>query len=122
MDFIVSLTFLIAALLVLTPPLAVWRTFSRPATKVAWPRAAVSLLAPFMAGYGFVIALWLRSYQGQCGGWLGETSPCSFSQYASETLYWAAMSMAVPGLAGITLGVAILIFFLMRRRKYGTAF
>lgn len=122
MDFIVALTFLIAALLVLTPPIAVWHAVSRPATGRAWPRAALSLVAPFMAGYGFVIALWLARYQGQCGGWLGETYPCrGFGQYASETLFWAATTMSVPGLAGIALGVAVLIFRLIRRRNAGPA-
>lgn len=122
MDFIVALTFLIAALLVLTPPIAVWRGFSRHAAAMTWPRTVLSLLAPFMAGYGFVLLLWLPSYHGQCGGWLGETSPCSgFGQYARETSFWAAMVMAVPGLAGIALGVAILIFCLIRRRKAGAA-
>ncbi len=49
-------------------------------------------------------------------GWPGETSPCSgFGQYASETMFWAALSMAMPGLLGMLLGVAILIVVLIRR-------
>jgi hypothetical protein len=48
-----------------------------------------------------------------------ETSPCSgFGQYASATMFWAAMSMAVPGLLGMLLGVAVLIVVLIRRGMY----
>jgi hypothetical protein len=61
--------------------------------------------------------MWLPSYSGECGGWLGETSPCSgFGQYAYETMFWVAMGMAMPGLLGMLLGVAVLIGVLIRRR------
>ena len=112
--------FLISVLLVLTPPVAVWRSLSRQTSgRAAWLYPALALIGPFIAAFVFVVLMWLPAYSGQCGGWLGETSPCSgFGQYASETMFWAAMSMAMPGLLGMLLGVAVLIFGLIRRQKH----
>jgi hypothetical protein len=108
----------IFALLIVAPPVGVWRSLSRPVP--GWPesvRVTLALVGPFAAAFLCVVLMWLPAYSGQCGGWLGETSPCSgFGQYASETLYWAAMSMAMPGLLGMLLGVAVLIVVLIRRR------
>ena len=114
---ILLLIFLISVLLVLTPPVAVWRSLSRQTSgRAAWLYPALALIGPFIAAFVFVVLMWLPAYSGQCGGWLGETSPCSgFGQYASETMFWAAMSMAMPGLLGMLLGVAVLIFGLIRR-------
>jgi hypothetical protein len=115
MDFITLA--LIVALPVVAPPVAVWWSLSRPARGVgAWLGAALALLTPFVAAYFLVVILWLADYQGQCGGWLGETTRCRFGEYASETLFWAASSMAVPGFVGIALGITTLIFRLVRRR------
>jgi hypothetical protein len=33
-------------------------------------------------------------------------------------MFWAAMSMAMPGLLGMLLGVAVLIFGLISRQKH----
>jgi hypothetical protein len=117
---ILLLVFLISVLLVLTPPVAVWRSLSRQTSgRTAWLYPALALIGPFIAAFVFVVLMWLPAYSGQCGGWLGETSPCSgFGQYASETMFWAAMSMAMPGLLGMLLGVAVLIFGLIRRQKH----
>jgi hypothetical protein len=115
---IVLLTFLISGLLVLAPSVAVWRAFSRQASgRMAWLHLGLALIGPVVAAFVFVVLMWLPAYSGQCGGWLGETSPCSgFGQYANESMFWAAMSMAMPGLLGIMLGVAALIVLLIRRR------
>ena len=112
------LILMISVLLVLTPPVAVWRARSRqPSGRAAWLLPALALIGPFIAAFISVVLVWLPAYSGQCGGWLGETSPCSgFGQYAFETMYWAAMSMAIPGLLGMLLGVAVLIVVLIRRR------
>lgn len=117
---ILLLVFLISVLLVLTPPVAVWRSLSRQTSgRAALLYPALALIGPFIAAFVFVVLMWLPAYSGQCGDWLGETSPCSgFGQYASETMFWAAMSMAMPGLLGMLLGVAVLIFGLIRRQKH----
>jgi hypothetical protein len=79
---------------------------------------ALALIGPSIAAFISVVLMWLPAYSGQCGGWLGETTPCSgFGQYAFETMYWAAMSMAMPGLLGMLLGVAVLIVVVIGRRR-----
>jgi len=107
----------IFALLIVAPPVGVWRSLAKPAVgSRAWPRVGLALIGPFIAAFVFVVLIWLPTYSGQCHPWLGETSPCSgFGQYATETMFWAAMSMAMPGLLGMLLGVAVLIFGLIRR-------
>jgi hypothetical protein len=108
----------IFALLIVAPPVAVWRALSRQASgRAAWLLPALALFGPFVAAFVFFVLMWLPAYPGQCGGWLGETSPCSnFGQYATETMFWASMSLAMPGLLGMLLGVAVLIVVLIRRR------
>jgi hypothetical protein len=121
MNTIILLVILmISALLIVAPPVGVWRSLSRQTSgRAAWLYPALALIGPFIAAFVFVVLMWLPAYSGQCGGWLGETSPCSgFGQYASETMFWAAMSMAMPGLLGMLLGVAVLIFGLIRRQKH----
>ncbi|MCX7326878.1 MAG: hypothetical protein NTW00_01730 [Hyphomicrobiales bacterium] len=117
---ILLLILMISALLIVAPPVGVWRSLSRQTSgRAAWLYPALALIGPFIAAFVFVVLMWLPAYSGQCGGWLGETSPCSgFGQYASETMFWAAMSMAMPGLLGMLLGVAVLIFGLIRRQKH----
>ena len=112
------LMLVISKLLVLTPPVAVWRALSRKSSgRAAWLLPALALIGPLIAAFISLVLVWLPAYSGQCGGWLGETSPCSgFGQYAFETMYWAAISMAIPGLLGMLLGVAVLIVVLIRRR------
>ena len=115
---ILLLILVLSVLLVVTPPVAVWRALSRqPSGRAAWLLPALALIGPCIAAFVSVVLVWLPAYSGQCGGWLGETSPCSgFGQYAFETMSWAAMSMAMPGLQGMLLGVAVLIGVLIRRR------
>ena len=115
---ILLLILVISMLLVLTPPVAVWRALSRkPSVRAAWLLPALALIGPFIAAFISLVLVGLLAYSGQCGGWLGETSPCSgFGQYAFETMYWAAISMAIPGLLGMLLGVAVLVVVLIRRR------
>jgi len=119
-SIILLLILLISALLIVAPPVGVWRSLSRQTSgRASWLYPALALIGPFIAAFVFVVLMWLPAYSGQCGGWLGETSPCSgFGQYASETMFWAAMSMAMPGLLGMLLGVAVLIFGLIRRQKH----
>lgn len=118
-SFIQPLTLLIFWLLILMPSIAVWRSLSRQASgRAGWFHIALSLIGPFIGAFVFVVSIWLSNYSGQCGGWLGESHPCrDFGQYTTETAYWALMSMAVPGLIGILLGAAVLIFVLIRRRN-----
>jgi hypothetical protein len=117
---IALLIFAISVLLIIAPPVGVWRSLSRPAAASATGlRVTLALIGPFVVTFVGGVLMWLPGYTGQCGGWLGETSPCSgFGQYAFETLYWAAISMAMPGLLGILLGVAVLIFGLITRRNH----
>jgi hypothetical protein len=107
----------IFAMLIIAPPIGVWLYLSRPAAAASTGlRVALALIGPFVVTFVGVVLMWLPGYTGQCGGWLGETSPCSgFGQYAFETLYWAAISMAMPGLLGLLLGVVVLVFGLIRR-------
>ena len=105
------------ALLVLIPPVAIWRSLSQQTSgRAAWLQPALALLGPFIAAFVVSALLFLPYYSGQCGGWLGETSPCGFSQYATEQMHWAMMLFVVPGLLGMLLGVAVLIIGLIRRR------
>ena len=109
---------IIFGLLILLPPVAVWLSVSRQVSgRAAWFQPALALIGPFIATFVFVVLVWLPAYSGQCGGWLGETTPCGFGQYAIETVYWAAMSMAIPALKGMLLGVVVLIVGLMKRGK-----
>jgi hypothetical protein len=122
MDIIFGLIFALLlqipwALLVLIPPVAIWRSLSRQTSgRAAWLHPALALLGPFIAAFVVSALLFLPYYSGQCGGWLGETSPCGFSQYATEQMHWAMMLSVVPGLLGMLLGVAALIIGLIRRR------
>lgn len=120
MDLGQILAFLILgiyAMLVVLPPVCVWRSLSRPAAAASTRlRITLALIGPFVVTFVGVILIWLPGYTGRCGGWLGETAPCSgFGQYAFETLYWAAISMAMPGLFGMLLGVVALVFGSIRR-------
>jgi hypothetical protein len=109
----------IFAMLIIAPPVGVLRSLSRPAAAASTGlRVTLALIGPSVVAFVGVVLMWLPGYKGQCGGWLGETSPCSgFGQYASETMFWAAMSMAMPGLLGLLLGVVVLVFGLIRRDR-----
>jgi hypothetical protein len=117
----VVLLFFIYGLLILLPPVAMWRSVSRQVSgRAAWFQPALALIGPFIATFVFVVLVWLPAYSGQCGGWLGETTPCGFGQYAIETVYWAAVSMAIPALKGMLLGVVVLIVGLVKGRRADT--
>jgi hypothetical protein len=111
------LVLVVSGLLIATPPVAVWRSLSRQASgPPVWFHPALWLIGPFVATFFLVVLLWLPAYSGQCGGWLGETTPCrGFGEYAIETVYWAALSIAMPGLLGLLLGLVVLISWLIRR-------
>ena len=116
--FTVVFLFVIHALLVLLPPVAMWRMLSRRAAgRAGWFKPVLALTGPVIAVFVCVVLLWLPAYSGQCGGWLGETTACGFGQYATETAFWAAMSMAMPAGLGILLGGVVLGVGLMRRGK-----
>ena len=117
------LTVVVFKLLVLAPPFVIWRMRSRRATGwTVWRHRALALLGPAVVAFVSVVLLWLPSYSGQCGGWLGETSPCSgFGQFVAETTYWAALSLAIPALLGMLLGVAVMVVLMIRRRVSGPA-
>ena len=110
---------IILGLLIFLPPVAVWHSVSRQVSvRAAWFLSALALIGPIIAAFVFVVLVWLPAYSGQCGGWLGETDPCGFGQYVTETIYWAAISMAMPALLGMLLGVVVLIVGLIRRDKF----
>jgi hypothetical protein len=119
MDTVIAL-FIISIywLLILLPPVAVWLYVLQPSSRrSAWLQTALALIGPFIVVFVLGVLVWLPAYSGRCGGWLGETSPCGFRQYAIETMYWAAISMAIPALMGMLLGVVVLIVGLIRRKK-----
>jgi hypothetical protein len=122
-DYLTMLAFVVvSAVLILAPPsVAAWRSRIVPgAGWRGWAGTLGSLIAPALLAYLFVILAWLPAYNGQCGGWLGETQPChSFGQYVGETMLWAAMSMALPALGGLLLGIAVLALRVLRRRDTG---
>jgi hypothetical protein len=86
------LTVVVFKLLVLAPPFVIWRTRSwRAAGWTVWHHRALALLGPGVFAFVSVVLLWLPTYSGQCGGWLGETSPCrGFGQFVAETTRDAA--------------------------------
>ena len=108
----------IAGVLILAPPLAVWRSGSRRASgSASWRSFLLASFSPSIVAFILIVLAWLPAYTGQCGGWLGETTPCSgFAQYAAETMFWAAMTIAVPGLLGVLLGLAVMALRSIRRR------
>ena len=108
----------IYGLLIVLPSVAVWCSISKRSSGwVAWFQPPLALIGPFIAAFIYFVMAWLPAYSGRCGGWLGETTPCGFGKYATETMYWAAMSMGIPALLGILLGVLVLIVGLIKRGK-----
>ena len=91
-------------LVVVLPGVLAWRV----GRGRSWGRAALALLGPGVAGYGLLVLGWVWQYEGRCGGWLGETTACGWGQYAVETLFWGAMTLAMPGLLGLVVGGAVL--------------
>ncbi|MCZ8236370.1 MAG: hypothetical protein ACK520_09265 [Inhella sp.] len=118
MDIVISLLVLgTSTLLVAAPPVVVWRVLKamRPA-QAAGLRIGVALLGPWLACYALMVLAWLPAYAGQCGGWLGETTPCTgWWQYAQETLFWAAMGTVVPGGLGVLMGGAVVLVHWIQR-------
>ena len=74
----------------------------------------MALFGPFTATFVLSVLGSLPAYSGRCGGWLGETTPCPFGQYATEAIYWTAMAMAIPALFGMLLAVVVLIIGLFK--------
>lgn len=108
---ILPLILVVHALLVFAPAVSMWFAMSRQAPgKRRWLAMVLALTGPLVAAYLLVVIAWLPFYSGECGGWLGETSPCNgFGQYVTETLYWAAMGLAVPAVVGLGNGVGLLL-------------
>jgi hypothetical protein len=119
MDIVIALYFIsILKVLIFLPPLVVGLSVFRQASgRSAWFLLPFALIGPFIAAFVFSVLVWLPAYSGRCGGWLGETYPCGFRQYAIETMYWAVMSMAIPASTGALLGVIVLMVGLIRRNK-----
>ena len=116
MEIMILATFLIMGLAIQTPPFAVWRSVSRQTSGMrALIGRALALLGPLAVAYCLLVLLWLPGFNGQCGGWLGETSPCGFGQFTRETMDLAAMTLAVPGILGVVLGLAVLAGLSIRR-------
>jgi hypothetical protein len=109
-------TFLVMGLLVLAPPVASWwAAADRSPTLPKWRSSTFALLAPLAAGYLLVALVWLIQFEGLCGGWNGETAPCGFGQFMIETLFMTAMTLVMPGILGIALGVFVLALLRLRR-------
>jgi hypothetical protein len=103
-------TFALMGLLVPAPAALVWLARSRLVSGGrSWLAVAAAVLGPSVVVYLLVVAGWLFRYDGRCGGWLGETHPCPFSEYAVETLSLAGLILAMPAAAGILLGVAVAV-------------
>jgi hypothetical protein len=83
------------------------------------------IIASYLAStYGIPIIItvlvwsWaLLQFAGQCGGWLGETSPCKFPQYAREQLMWSAMVFIIPFGLSILLNSTIFLYKLYQTKK-----
>jgi hypothetical protein len=118
MDVALTLTFATMGLVVLAPAFTFGRALARRADGDRSRSApALALLWPLLAGYVAVAVLWLVQYDGRCGGWLGETRPCEgFAEFARNTLFMAAMTLAMPGLLGILAGLAAMA---SRRNRRG---
>lgn len=66
---ILLLVLVISKLLVLTPPVAVWRALTRkPSRRAAWLLPALALIGPFIAALISLVLVRLPAYSGQCGG------------------------------------------------------
>ena len=119
---ITLLILLVSGLLIVTPPVAVWRSMTRRRPgHAAWIRPMLALVGPVLACLVLVVLVWLPAYSGQCGGWLGETTPCrSFGEYAADTLFWAVLSLAMPGVLGMLLGLVVLIVRLVKPAPEGS--
>ncbi len=116
--YIFIITLICGLLLTLLPAVAMWRSVSRQASgRVAWFQHALALFGPFIATFVISVLVFLPDYSGRCGGWLGETTPCSFGQYATETMQWMAFSMGIPALIGMLLGVVVLIVGLIKHAR-----
>lgn len=108
-------TFALMGLLVPAPAALVWIARSRLVSGGrSWLAVAAAVLGPSVVVYLLVVAGWLFRYDGRCGGWLGETHPCRFSEYAAETLYLSGLILAMPAATGILLGVAVAVVLRMR--------
>jgi hypothetical protein len=108
-------TFALMGLLVPAPAVLVWLARSRLVSGGrSWLAVAAAVLGPSVVVYLLVVAGWLFRYDGRCGGWLGETHPCRFSEYAAETLYLAGLILAMPAATGTLLGVAVAVVLRIR--------
>lgn len=120
MDFMTLVTTLVLMLglgLPVISPLLYMGLRRRRPTFSPWLRYALACLAPPLMVGLCLLLMWLPTYQGQCGGWLGETSPCDFSQYVGEAVFWAAMSLAVPAVVSVVTVTAIHLVLWSKDRR-----
>ena len=113
--------FLTFVLLIILPPMAVWRSFERRTERRApWIGILLALFGPLVGAILLLVLAALPSYSGQCGGWLGETYDCAgIGQYFGENLFFALMTLAMPGLAGILLALVALLIAWVRSKQSG---
>jgi hypothetical protein len=91
----------------------------RPPGAAPWRTRTLALVGPLVAAWALLLALWLPRFEGRCGGWLGETRPCTFAGFASEAFAVAGLTLAVPGLVGSVLGALALGLTVGIRRLRG---
>lgn len=55
------------------------------------------------------------SFDGRCGGWLGEMEPCRFGTFLAEQLKWAYFMNIMP--CGLTVCLGLLAFWISRSTR-----
>lgn len=73
-------------------------------------RAFGVLLVPVVLPYVVVLAVSAFSYQGRCGGWLGETSVCTLPMFLAEQATWGVYLLALPSLAVVVASSVIVLY------------
>lgn len=117
MTLVTTLVLMLGLGLPVISPLLYMGLRSRRPTFSPWLRYALACLAPPLMVGLCLLLLWVPTYKGQCGGWLGETSPCDFSQYVGEALLWAVMSLAVPAVVSVVTVTAVHLVLWIKGRR-----
>lgn len=117
-------TVMIFCLAYIVPSLAAWHWARRRRQKLRpeWRLAGVALAIGVISSVTLWVTVsipWLLSFNGICGGWLGEATSCAFNQYALEVAFAAFAMLAVPASIGTlaTLPVLFLMAFFFRRLR-----
>ena len=109
------LTILLITILPIAAPLFFAWLFARrhrQKLKPGWKLAGIALAIGVTTQaviYAILSGFWLLEYDGLCGGWLGETEPCSFGQYVGETMLWVMFALSISSVIG-TLASVIFLF------------